>query len=110
MRKTILLLVSIVGLIVAAPASADSTLGAWWHFNEGSGTVANDSSTNANNGTVSGAPQWVNGVWGSALRLDGSSGPVRVPDSASLEPASGVSVTAWVKALAPGNYKYIVAK
>lgn len=83
----------------------------WWPFYEASGTVAHDVSGNGNNGALSGAAQWVSVYFGDALSFDGSTARVRVPDSSSLEPASAVSVGAFVKASgSPGDFKYIVAK
>lgn len=113
MRKATFMVVALLGLIAAAPASADNTLAGWWHFNENGGSVANDASTYSDTGAVSGDTQWQAGIWGSALRFGalGGSGNVDVPGEAPLEPASAVSVTAWVKSAgSPGAYKYIVAK
>jgi hypothetical protein len=45
----------------------------WWSFDEGSGTVAFDSSGNGNNGVVYGAT-WVTGKFGSALSFDRTAG------------------------------------
>jgi len=42
-----------------------------WAFEEGGGTVAVDDSGNNNDGVISGNPQWVDGVIGSALAFDG---------------------------------------
>ena len=42
----------------------------WWSFDEGSGTVAGDSSGNGNTGTIYGAT-WVTGIYGKALSFDG---------------------------------------
>jgi Concanavalin A-like lectin/glucanases superfamily len=111
MRKDWLLLLTVLGLMTAAPASADTSLVGWWHFNEGTGTTANDASGYGNSGAVSGAAQWVPGVWGTALSFDGSTARVQVPDSSSVEPASAISVTAWVKASgSPGAFEYILSK
>lgn len=112
MRKAAVGLGLALVLAIAAPASASaSTLAAWWPFYENGGTVAHDVSGHGNSGTLSGAAQWVPGYFGPGLSFDGSTGRVDVPDSASLEPASAVSVTAWVKANgSPGPYKHIVAK
>jgi hypothetical protein len=45
------------------------------------------------------------------LSFDGSTARVRVPDSSALEPASALTVTAFVKATgSPGAFKYVVAK
>lgn len=65
-----------------------------WKFDEGSGTVAQDSSGMGNNGNISGA-SWVNGISGKALSFDG------VDDRASLtsplqSPTTELTVSAWV--------------
>jgi hypothetical protein len=110
-KQASLVVAAVLALLTAAPASADTSVVGWWHFNEGTGTVANDASGYGNNGTASGAAQWASGVWGSALSFDGSTARVQVADSASLEPQSAVSATAWVKASgSPGAFRYIVAK
>ena len=111
MRRAVLLLASVIALAAAAPASAANGLVASWPFDEGSGTLVRDSSGHGNNGTISGDAQWVGGFSGSALSFDGNTGRVRVPDSASLDPATAVSVVAWIKATKPqGDYNYILAK
>ncbi len=50
----------------------DPALIGWWPFDEGSGTVARDSSPNGNDGTVNGGATWVAGVHGMALNFNGS--------------------------------------
>jgi len=66
-----------------------------WHFDEGSGSYANDSSGYGNNGTLYDAnitnddgdtpPQWVDGKYGKALSFDGVDDYVEVTDSDSLD-------------------------
>jgi len=102
--------VFVFALLAPAPALADNSLVGWWPFDEGSGTVAHDASGQGNNGVISGPATWTQGYLGSALTFNGGSARVFVPDSPSLEPASSVSVTAWVKAAPQGIDKYIVAK
>ncbi len=43
----------------------------WWKFDEGSGTVAYDSSGNGNNGNLTNGPTWTTGKIGGALSFDG---------------------------------------
>lgn len=111
---TRLLLVAAVSVTLgasAAPAAASGGLVGQWKLDEGAGTVVADSSGQGNNGLLSGGAGWVPGISATALSFDGVSGQVTVPDSASLEPPSAVSVSAWVKAAgSPGDHRYIVAK
>jgi Concanavalin A-like lectin/glucanases superfamily len=111
MKKAVVTLALLAALVVAAPANASVGLKAWWAFYEHAGTVAHDLSGNGNTGTLSGAAQWANGYFGSGLSFDGSTARVDVPDTASLEPANALTVTAWVKSAGtPGQFRYIVAK
>lgn len=75
----------------------DPNLVACWDFNEGSGTVAHDSSGNNNNATLNGAT-WINGINGNALYFDGVNDYAQAPDSQSLD-ISGrqITVEAWIK-------------
>jgi hypothetical protein len=68
-----------------------------WLMDEGSGSVVGDGSGLNNQGSVVGSASWVAGQSGSALSLDGSSGYVSVPDSASLDVSGPVSVVAWFR-------------
>ncbi len=49
-----------------------------WHFDEGSGTTAYDSSGSNNHGTLYNGPTWVDGKFGKALGFDGVNDYVRV--------------------------------
>jgi hypothetical protein len=109
-KKRLSLLPLLCVLLLAPVARAATGDAGQWHFDEGWGTVAHDSSGNENDGTLQGAAKWVPGKFGTALSFDGATAAVHVPRSLSLEPAPAVSVTAWVKATSPGNFKYIVAK
>jgi hypothetical protein len=69
----------------------------WWHFNEGTGTVAGDSSGNGNNGTITGA-SWVTGKYGDALSFNGLNNYITVPASSSLTSnPNGITVNLWLK-------------
>lgn len=102
----------LLALVVAgSPAAASGSLVGQWHFDEGAGTAAADSSGYGNNGTLAGSVAWVAGRFGSALQFNGAPGDVQVPDSPSLDPASGITVSAWVRSAgSPGTYRYVVAK
>jgi len=56
------------------PSAPDNTrLIGHWKLDEGAGTIASDSSGLGNDGTLGGNPQWVAGIMGGALDLDGIS-------------------------------------
>ena len=91
-------------ILSSAPVNYDNTnhlnennLVAYWSFDEGSGTIAHDSSGFGNDGTVTGA-QWVNGISGSALRFRDASTYVTMaqfPDG--LEGNNEFTISFWVK-------------
>jgi len=64
------------------------------HFDEGSGTIAHDSSGNGNDGTINGAT-WVNGISGTALRYDGVNDYVSLPDLDAV--SAEFTIISWVK-------------
>jgi hypothetical protein len=81
-----------------------SGLVAWYNFNEGTGAALHDSSGNGNNAVIqdttsSGAataPTWTSSQYsGSALVFDGRTSAA-APDSASLDPTTGLTLEAWV--------------
>ena len=110
MKTTVLILVAVVALVVAAPASASITLDGWWRFDDTASGVAKDSSGHSNNGAVTPAAQHVPGYFGSALSFDGNTASVDVPNDPSLEPASTITVTAWFKGGPQDSYVYLVSK
>ena len=62
-------------------------LAARWRFDEGSGTTANDSSGNGNNGTVQ-AATWTSGQTGGALDFNGTNSLVNVTSGPQLASVS----------------------
>ena len=72
-----------------------------WHFNDGSGTVATDSSGHGYNGTVSGTgAAWVTGFRGDALQFNGASNWVTFGTGPSVATTNNFTVAAWVKTTA----------
>jgi hypothetical protein len=104
-------LASAVMLVGAGPAAAANLLPVGtWSFNEGSGTVAHDTSFAPDNGTLHGGVSWTNGRFRNALSFDGNTGAVDIPDRSVLD-GSQVTVSAWVNSpTSPGNFRYIAAK
>jgi hypothetical protein len=90
----------------------DSDLLGWWKLDDGTGTIAVDSSGNGNKGTFVGDPEWVAGKFGSALLFDGQGGE-RV-SLGNLDVESGaITITCWFNASnldTPGNDPRMVSK
>ncbi len=85
-------------------AHAQLTVGlvGYWNFDEGTGTTINDFSGNGNNGTLlNGGSAWTTGHFGSALYFPGTTGSgstrVEIPNAASLQITSVITVAAWVR-------------
>ena len=78
-------------------AATDPTLQAHYAFDEGSGTIASDSSGNNRNGTITGAT-WTTGKIGGALNFDGND-YVTIPSMNYDE----ISVSAWFNKNASGT-------
>jgi len=70
MFKKLLCSVSLI-LVLAMVGSASAEIVAHWPFDDGSGTIAKDVTGNGNDGTLQGDPQWVAGMFGTALEFDG---------------------------------------
>ena len=80
-------------------------------FEEPSGTGVTDSSGTGNNGTLTAATRTTAGKFGSALTFNGSSSWVTVPDSASLDLTSSMTLEAWVKpATLAGAWRTVLMK
>ena len=107
--KLIAGVVSVIALACANTASAQILPVGTWPLNEGTGTVAHDTSMHHDDGTLTSGVTWGSGRFAGAGVFDGALGGVSIPDEAALEPAS-VSVSAWVNSSNPGPFKYIVAK
>ena len=104
-RKLICLFILIVVLGTAGNTWAE--LVGYWRLDEGSGTIAYDSSGNGNDGTIIGDPQWVAGKNGQALDFDGTEDYIDVGLGAGDYFAtlnSGLSVAAWINRASTGTY------
>lgn len=113
--QVLAVLAALAAIVVSAPAPAAASttdgLVGYWPLNEAAGTYVHDASGYGNDGQLSGAAAWATGAFGSGLNFGPATGQVQVVDAPSLEPASTVTVSAWVNHLgSPGLYRYIVAK
>ncbi len=93
----------------------DFHLVGWWEFEEGTGTIAYDSSGNGNNGTLRGEPDWVSGKAGDyALEFDGLASDGFM-DSVKLSPITAlegnlVTVAGWIYASDFETYNTVLAQ
>ena len=85
---------------------------AWLKLDETSGTTAFDSSSNGNNGTLTGGPTWVTGKSGNGLSFDGVDDRVNLNSPTSLDNLGAFTAMAWMKAtnLGEGGKGRIVDK
>jgi len=76
--------------LVLSTANAASKPIAWWKFDEGSGTMAYDSSGNGHDGTVLGTPEWGPGAedFGGALNFSATMGT----NCGDFDPTGGTGV------------------
>ncbi|MHB9130008.1 MAG: LamG-like jellyroll fold domain-containing protein [Armatimonadota bacterium] len=72
--------------------------GAWWQFNEGSGSTAVDSTGTGNTGTLYSEAAWTTGFdGGRALSFNGLNSRVNVPDVEALKYRGGdLAISCWI--------------
>ncbi|MHC4434204.1 MAG: LamG domain-containing protein, partial [Planctomycetota bacterium] len=104
MSKNLIYLTSIV-LVLSMAGIASAELVAHWRLDDGSGTVAVDSSDNGHDGTLLLDPQWVAGKFGGALEFAGVSGQrVEMEGYEGILGTQNRSVMAWVKTTGFGDW------
>jgi len=96
LRQKLVCFVLLFGLYLTNTTDAsDPNLVGWWRFNEGSGTVAIDSSGNNLHGELIGEPVWITGIQGTALQFsDGSH--VAVPGYEGILGTHARTSAAWI--------------
>ncbi len=92
------------------PPPPTTGLVAAYSFAAGSGPTVADASGRGNAGSISGAVWSGAGRFGSALSFDGVNDWVTVPDAASLDLTSGLTVEAWVRPSRLGGWRTVVFK
>jgi hypothetical protein len=90
----------------------DPSLVASWNFNEGSGSMVYDATTNNNDGIINGA-SWTNGISGSSLRFDGVDDHVDCGIDSSVNITQAITLMAWINwngTSNPSNFWSIIDK
>jgi hypothetical protein len=108
-RKLIYLVSLVLVLSMALTSTTKAELVGWWRFDEGSGTIANDSSGNGNDGTFNGDPQWVVGYFGGALEFDGTDDWLDCGNDPSLDLTTW-TITFWLRVNENKNYNGFIIK
>ena len=77
---------------------SDENLVGYWSLDEGSGSKAYDGSGNSNDGTLVNMEEadWVDGVVGKCLELDGVDDKITISNDSSLE-VEQFTISAWIK-------------
>jgi len=96
LRRPVLVVfcVLLLGSAGAALAALDPDLVAYWPYDEGAGTVANDLTGNGNDGTLEGGATWVAGQLDGAIQFNGSNADVHAPHIAFDN--RSFTITMWV--------------
>ena len=82
-----------------------------YSFDEATGTTAADGSGNGNNGTLVNGTTWsTSAKFGGAANFDGVNDRIDVPDSASLDLTTGMTLEAWVRPAASNAYRTVALK
>lgn len=89
--SSIILVTFLISIIAVSPVNA-ATVGlvAEWNFDEGIGSIASDSTVNANDGVLSG------GKFGNALYFDGVDDYVEIPNSITMDVSASYTFEAWI--------------
>jgi hypothetical protein len=99
MFKALFCSLLLLGIVLTNGANADISDGliGWWMFDEGTGTTVADSSGAGHDGFfVDSTPEWVPGMYGTALEFDGTD-KVEIPDHADFHLTNAMSVTLWMQ-------------
>jgi hypothetical protein len=111
MSKKLICVTSLVLVAVLTGVSAadlmDGLVG-WWTFDEGTGSVAADSSGNGNDGTLHGPVEWTaDGRVNGALKFTGPYNYVLVPSDPTLNPTQQITIAAWINPSWTGNNRIL---
>ena len=104
------LAVAMCGAGATKAVNQSDALVAAYSFDAGSGSLVADASGNGNDGAVTGAAWTTSGKNNGALTFDGVDDWVTVPDTASLDLSTGMTLEAWVRPAALGRWRTVLAK
>jgi hypothetical protein len=85
-----------------AMSVVDNSIVLYLTFDADEGNTVKDISPSHNDGDIKGKPQKVEGKFGSALELNGTTDSIEIPHNASLNMTTAVTMEMWVKLAAGG--------
>lgn len=88
------------GLLFAVSSEAviePENIAGMWLFDDGGGDVAEDSSGNGNDGTLTNGAEWDTGKFGDGVAFDGLSAYVNAGNGPSLDITEEITIMAWVQ-------------
>jgi hypothetical protein len=112
-KKTIYLIFSVLALGIVLTSVAQAGLVAFWRFEEGSGSIANDSSGNGHHGTLLGTPEWVSGPEGFGGALAFNPDRCTGVDCGIFDPTNGTgqfTVALWAFWDGTGTFQHFFSK
>jgi len=96
-RKLIYAVSFVLVLSLVSTSVVKADLIGWWRLDEGTGTTVADVSGAGHNGFFAeGTPEWVEGMFGKALKFNGSN-KVEIPDHPDFHLEDAVSMALWIK-------------
>jgi hypothetical protein len=96
--------------IAVTLTNVSTGLVAAYGFNESSGTTVGDASGKGNAGTTANTTWVANGKYGGALSFNGTNAWVTVPDSASLDLTTGMTLEAWLDPATLSSWRSAIMK
>src|SRR3989338_8215371 len=108
----LIILAAVLILAAATQAQADLSEGlvGYWKFDEGTGSIAADSSRNDNSASFANGASWASGKFGQGVLFAGSSDLLNAGSGASLDNLPALTYSAWVYMVSNSGSKIIVDK
>lgn len=102
--------VILLAVLATSDPAHDTALIAEYHLDELSGLIASDDSDHFLHGTLVNGPVWGQGRANGGLYFDGVNDYVDLGNAPEFNPASAISITAWIKPALVSRAQFIVAK
>ncbi len=92
------------------PTALDPTIVGYWKLDEGTGTIAQDSSGKGNDGTLTNGPMWSTGQLNGALQFDGIDDYVAIPSTNEFDTQTALTLSAWMNPDNVSSSQFLLSK